>query len=156
MSEQPKSHRSTGMEYSYFILRTMLGMLFYYIWIASVHTFSKTGLELFWELFIIMFFSGIIARVCTYLILYFLSKKAKGALPGFYQLNFQRSINRLSIVSIVGILLCCFIYAFGINELISRYFFSDQGQLISIVGSYLFIKIGTLAIAWVFLKTRNV
>lgn len=156
MSENVKTHRSTGMEYSYFILRTLFGMVFYYVWIESIHTFAKTGLFLFWELFVVMFFSGIIARVCAYLILHFLSTKSKGILPGFYQMNFQRSINRISVVSIVGTLLCCFIYAFGINELIIRYFFSDQNELLSIVGSYLFIKIGSQAIAWVFLKTRNV
>ena len=155
-TNQNKTHRSTGMEYSYFILRTVFGMLIFYVWTQSTNLFAKSGLTLFWELFIIMFFSGFIARVVAYILLKIGSKKGKGIMPGFYRLNFQPNINRISIIFIVGIALCSLVYAFGIDQAITEYLLPNQTGLWSMVVSYLFIKIGSQAIAWVFLKTRNI
>ena len=157
MTEQVKYHKTTGIEYSYFTLQTLFGMVIFFIWSQSVNLFIKSELDLFWNLFIVMFFSGIISRACSFILLYFLSRKAKGNIPGFYKLNFQRNINRISLISVVAIALCCLIYAYGVDQLIVGYFFPiDNNNLWSILFSYLFIKIGTQAVAWVFLKTRNI
>lgn len=157
MSEQIKEHKSTGMEYSYFLIQTIFGMLIFFVWSQSLNLFSKTSLDLFWNLFVVMFFSGIIARILAFILLYFLSKRSKGRPPSFYKINFTKNINRISLIWVVAIALCSLIYAFGIQEAIVGYFFPiDNYGLWSMLFSYLFIKIGTQAISWVFLKTRNI
>jgi len=154
MSEQIKTHKSTGLEFSYFIFHILLGMGIFFIWSRSTDLFLGTNSELFWNLFLVMFFSGIIARIVSYIFLYFIIKKTNGRMVGFYRLNFQKNINRISIISIVATLLCSFVYSFGVDILINNLFFANQDDLWSMLFSYLFIKLGTQAVAWAFLKTR--
>ena len=155
MSEQIKTHKSTGLEFSYFIFHTLLGMGIFFVWSSSKNLFLKTSIDQFWELFITMFFSGIIARVICYGFLWFLTKKSGGRMPGFYKLNFQKNINRISIISIVAMLLLSVVYSFGVDTLINNLFFANQDDACSMLFSYLFIKLGTQAVAWAFLKTRH-
>jgi hypothetical protein len=153
MSE--KNHRSTGMDYYYFILLTLLGMLIFFIWSNSINLFDGTGWDLFFDLFIIMFVSGLIARVFAYAFLYFPSKRSKGIMPTFWDFTFKSKINRISLVFIAGLAICCVIYAFGIDRYIIDFFVveSKQTEWTPLIG-YLFIKLGAQAIAWAFLKTR--
>jgi hypothetical protein len=151
MSE--KIHRSTGMDYYYFILQTIFGMLIFFIWSNSVNLFDGTGWEMFFDLFIIMFVSGLIARVFAYVFLYIPTKRAKGFMPSFWEITFQSKINRISLVFIAGLAICCVIYAFGIDQYIINFFITEQTEWTPLIG-YLFIKLGAQAIAWAFLKTR--
>lgn len=151
MSE--KRHRSTGMDYYYFVLRTILGMLIFFIWSNSVNLFDETGWGLFYDLFVIMFVSGLIARGLTYALLYLPSKRARGFMPDFWYFTFRSKINRISLVFIVGLAICCVIYSFGINRYIIDFYFVEQTEWTPLIG-YLFIKLGAQAIAWAFLKTR--
>ncbi|MHA1293990.1 MAG: hypothetical protein ACTSQJ_15165 [Promethearchaeota archaeon] len=148
-----ENHRSTGMDYYYFILRTILGMLIFFIWSNSINLFDGMGWSLFYDLFVIMFISGLIARAFAYLFLYFPSKRVKGIIPTFWEFTFQSKINRLSLVFIVGLAICCVIYAFGIDQYIIDFYFVEKTEWTPLIG-YLFIKLGAQAIAWAFLKTR--
>ena len=148
-----KNHRSTGMDYYYYILRTILGMVIFFFWSNSINLFAGTGWNLFYDLFVIMFISGLIARAFAYACLYFPTKKAKGIMPTFWEFTFQSKLNRLSLVFIVGLAICCVIYAFGIDRYIIDFYFVEQTEWTPLIG-YLFIKLGAQAIAWAFLKTR--
>lgn len=151
MSE--KTHRSTGMDYYYFVLRTIVGMVIFFFWSNSINLFAETGWDLFYNLFIIMFVSGLIARAITYALLYFPTKRAKGIMPTFWYFIFRSKINRLSLVFIVSLALCSLVYAFGIDQYIINSFFVELKEWAPLIG-YLFIKLGAHAIAWAFLKTR--
>jgi len=151
MSE--KRHRSTGMAYYYYVLRILIGMLIFFVWSNSVNLFVGTGWDLFYDLFIIMFVSGLIARVIAYAFLYLPSTRTRGVMPGFWELTFRSGINRISLVFIVGMVICCVIYSFGINQYIIDFYFAEQTWWAPLVG-YIFIKLGAQAIAWAFLKTR--
>lgn len=149
MSE--KSHRSTGMDFYYFVLRTIVGMFVFFVWSNSINLLAGTGWDLFYDLFIIMFASGIIARVIAYGFLYFPTKRAKGIMSSFWDFTFKSKINRLSLVFIVGLALCSLVYAFGIDQYIIDFYFAEQTEWAPLIG-YLFIKLGAHLIAWAFLK----
>ena len=150
-----KNHRSAGMDYYYFVLLTILGMLIFFIWSNSVNLFDGTGWDLFFDLFVIMFVSGLIARVFAYVFLYIPTKRADGIMPTFWDFTFKSKINRISLVFIAGLAICCVIYAFGIDQYIIDFFIveSNQTEWTPLIG-YLFIKLGAQAIAWAFIKTR--
>jgi len=157
MGDKDPFHSSTGMIYTYFLLQTLFGMFIFFVWSRTTEVFTYTGFDLFWKLFVTMFFSVIIARILAYILLFFLSKRAKGRPPSFYRLTFQKNINRISIIWVIAILLCCLIYAFGIDQYIIDYIFPIvDNSLWSMLFSYFFIKIGSHVISWVFLKTRNI
>ena len=157
MGDKDPFHSSTGMAYTYFLLQTLFGMFIFFVWSRTTEVFTYTGFDLFWKLFVTMFFSVIIARILAYILLLFLSKKAKGRPPSFYRLTFQKNINRISVIWVIAILLCCLIYAFGIDQyIIDSMFPIVDNSLWSMLFSYFFIKLGTHAISWVFLKTRNI
>jgi len=128
-------------------------MVIFYFWSDSLNLFAGTGWSLFYDLFIIMFISGIIARAIAYALLYFPSKKADGIMPTFWEFTFQSKINRISLVFIVGLAICCVVYAFGIDRYIIDFYFVEQTVWTPLIG-YLCIKLGAQAIAWAFLKTR--
>ena len=151
MSE--KRHKSTGMDYYYFTLRTIWGMAIFFLWSNSINLFAGTGWALFYDLFVIMFVSGLIARGIAYLFLYFPSKRSKGVMPNFWYFTFQSKINRISLVFIAGLAICCVIYAFGIDRYIIDFYVIEQTEWTPLIG-YLFIRLGAQAIAWAFLKTR--
>ena len=148
-----KNHRSTGMDYYYFVLRTILGMLIFFIWSNSINIFAGTSWTLFFDLFLIMFVSGLIARAIAYAFLYFPSKRSGGIMPGFWEFTFQSKINRISLVFIAGLAICSLIYAFGIDQYIIDFFITEQSEWTPLIG-YLFLKLGAHMIAWAFLKTR--
>ena len=83
-----KDHKSTGIEYTYFTMHTLLGMAIFFFWSSLTNLFANFGLDLFYELFITMFFSGILARSGSYLLLWYFTRKAKGMVPSFYKLTF--------------------------------------------------------------------
>lgn len=150
-----KDHKSTGIEYTYFTMHTLLGMAIFFFWSSLTNLFANFGLDLFYELFITMFFSGILARSVSYLLLWYFTRKAKGMVPSFYKITFQKNINRMSLITITALLLFSLIYAYGINVYITEYFFEELStDAFSMLFSYLFIKIGTQVVAWIFLKTR--
>lgn len=148
-----KKHRSTGMDYYYFILRTILGMVIFFFWNTSINLFNTTGWDLFFDLFIIMFISGLIARGIAYAFLYIPTRSSDGIMPTFWDFTFRSKINRISLVFIVGLAICSGIYSFGIDQYIIDFYFTEQTEWAPLIG-YLFIKLGAHAIAWVFLKTR--
>ena len=148
-----KYHKSTGMDYYYFVLRTVLGMLIFFIWSNSINIFGGTGWDLFFDLFIVMFFSGMMARGATYALLYFSTRKSNGIMPGIWELSFQSKINRISLVFILGLAICSVLYAFGIDQYIMNFYFSEQSEWDLLIG-YLFIKLGAHMIAWVFFKIK--
>lgn len=148
-----KNHRSTGMDYYYFILRYIWGMAIFFIWSNSINLFAGTGWDLFFDLFIIMFVSGLMARVIAYGCLYIPTKRADGIMPGPWELTFKSKLNRLSLVFIAGLAICSIVYAFGIDQYLIDFYFTEQSEWTPLIG-YLFIKLGAQAIAWAFLKTR--
>jgi len=146
-----KIHRSTGMDYYYFVLRTIVGMLIFFIWSNSINLFAGTGWTLFLDLFILMFVTGLIARAIAYAFLWFPTKRAKGIMPTPWEFTFQSKINRISLVFIVGLAICSVIYAFGLDQYLIDFYFSEQSEWTPLIG-YLFIKLGAHVIAWAFLK----
>jgi len=146
-----KIHRSTGMDYYYFVLRTIVGMLIFFIWSNSINLFAGTGWTLFLDLFILMFVTGLIARAIAYAFLWFPTKRAKGIMPTSWEFTFQSKINRISLVFIVGLAICSVIYAFGLDQYLIDFYFSEQSEWTPLIG-YLFIKLGAHVIAWAFLK----
>ena len=158
MGDKDPFHKSTGIEYTYYLVQTLFGMLIFFVWSRSIDVFSTTDLTLFWNLFVLMFFTGIISRILAYILLYYLSKSTKGRPPSFYKITFQKNINRISFIWVVAILICSLIYAFGIDQFIVEYLFPDEtfNVLWSTLFSYLFIKIGSQVVSWVFLKTRKI
>lgn len=151
MSE--KNHRSTGMDYYYFVLRYIWGMLIFFIWSNSINLFTGTGWDLFYDLFLIMFISGLMARAIAYGFLYFPSKKSKGIMPTVWDFTFRSKINRLSLAFIAGLAICSVIYSFGIEQYIIDFYIVEQTEWTPLIG-YLFIRLGAQAIAWAFLKMR--
>lgn len=148
MSE--KSHRSTGMDYSYFVLRTIIGMFVFFVWSNWINLFAGTGWDLFFDLFIIIFISGLMARGVAYGLLYIPTKRAKGIIPTIWEFTFKSKINRISISFIAGLALCSLVYAFGIDQYIIDFFIVEQTEWTPLIG-YLFIKLGAHLIAWAFL-----
>jgi hypothetical protein len=150
---EPKSkyHRSTGIDYYYYILRLVWGIPVFYVWSQASGLFTLDGWDLFWQLFLVMIFTGIIARIIAYLTLWIPMKLNKGFSPGMYYLNFQSKINRISLVFIAGTAICALIYAFGVDGYIIETFFPGD-TLISALAGYIFIKIGAHLTAWAFLK----
>ena len=150
---------STGTQYLYLFLRFPIGICIFLMWSSSIHLFDNSGWDLFTPLFTVSVLSGIIARVIAYAILWIINlimnrnRRTKRSIPTFIQLNFDRSINRFSFISIIDIAIRCLVYSFGIDAYIIDYFFPTRTLWTDLLG-YMIVKGGAYALSWIFLKTR--
>jgi len=153
MKNRREWRKASGTEYSYFLLRFIIGALIFLLWSSYTELFLKEGFDLFFPLFFIAIFSGIFARIFAYLILYGLSRRTKSTIPSPYQLNFTRNINRFSLVYLVGTVISTLIYAFALDDLIMIFLFPEQ-SLFAILIVYIIIKAIAKFFSWLFFKIK--
>lgn len=150
---------SYGTEYIYLFLRLIISLLIFLFWSSAINLFDNKNWDLFYPLFTITVFSGLFARLIAYSILWLLNvimnrkRQPKRAIPTFFQLNFSKSINRYSFISIFSTIIMCLIYAFGIDAFIIDYFFPTSTMWTDLLG-FIIIKAGASVMSWIFLKTR--
>lgn len=150
---------SYGTDYIYLFLRLIISISIFLFWSSAIDLFDNNNWDLFFPLFTITVISGLFARIVAYSFLWLLNyimnrkRTTKRVIPTFFQLNFSKSINRYSFISIFSTIIMCLIYAFGIDAFIIEYFFPTRTMWTDLLG-YIIIKAGASVMSWIFLKTR--
>ena len=150
-----KSEKTEGEHIIYFLLHYTVSTIFFFgftlkfgIYDITEYTiaylFTLEFLELIWTLFCISILCFLIGRTIAYVLIWviftqFLDKTVKN----FRDIN--TGINKITIYKlIIATILSSFFFAIGLIAILQDTLF-DERTLISLIGVYLLVKLGTLA-----------